>query len=107
MVLASSLIMQAWALMINNIGRRRYPVYWFHPTHTLVKLDVAPDDEEKGLQTLQDNPKRAAEDGGRNQEVMLEQRLQGEGSAGEDDGVGDGSRDNRAVPVFGSLGLRT
>lgn len=28
-VLASSLIMLAWALVINNLGRRRYPVYWY------------------------------------------------------------------------------
>lgn len=30
-VLASSLIMLGWALIINNIGRRRYPVYWWQP----------------------------------------------------------------------------
>ena len=27
-VLVSSLIMMGWALIINNLGRRRYPVYW-------------------------------------------------------------------------------
>lgn len=28
-VLASSLIMLGWALIINNVGRRRYPVFWW------------------------------------------------------------------------------
>ena len=27
-VLASSLIMLGWALIINNLGRRRYPLHW-------------------------------------------------------------------------------
>lgn len=30
-VLASSLIMLGWALIINNLGRRRYPIYWWEP----------------------------------------------------------------------------
>jgi len=30
-MLASSLIMLGWALVINNLGRRRYPAYWWSP----------------------------------------------------------------------------
>jgi len=35
-VLASSLIMLGWALIINNLGRRRYPMYWWHPDHIFI-----------------------------------------------------------------------
>jgi CBS-domain-containing membrane protein len=35
-VLASSLIMLAWALIINNVGRRRYPLHWWAPGRTFV-----------------------------------------------------------------------
>lgn len=28
-ILCSALIMSGWALIINNLGRRRYPVYWW------------------------------------------------------------------------------
>lgn len=28
-VLASSLIMLGWAVIINNVGHRRYPVFWW------------------------------------------------------------------------------
>ncbi len=35
-VLASSLIMFGWALIINNIGRHRYPIYWWLPESILV-----------------------------------------------------------------------
>ncbi|KAL1855608.1 hypothetical protein Plec18167_004053 [Paecilomyces lecythidis] len=30
-VLASSLIMLGWAIIINNVGRRRYPLHWWAP----------------------------------------------------------------------------
>lgn len=35
-ILASSLIMLGWALIINNVGRRRYPVYWWAAGKTFV-----------------------------------------------------------------------
>lgn len=35
-VLASSLIMLGWALIINNLGRRRYPIYWWKAGQTFV-----------------------------------------------------------------------
>lgn len=35
-MLASSLIMLGWALIINNVGRRRYPVFWWKPGKVFV-----------------------------------------------------------------------
>ncbi|EHK23106.1 uncharacterized protein TRIVIDRAFT_60083 [Trichoderma virens Gv29-8] len=35
-ILASSLIMLGWALIINNVGRRRYPVFWWKPGKVFV-----------------------------------------------------------------------
>ena len=35
-VLASSLIMLGWALFINNVGRRRYPLHWWAAGATFV-----------------------------------------------------------------------
>jgi len=46
-VLASSLIMLGWALLINNVGRKRYPVYWWAPGQTFVK------EAEKELKDLE------------------------------------------------------
>ena len=36
-VLASSLIMLGCALLLNNLGRGRYPVYWWAPGRTMVR----------------------------------------------------------------------
>lgn len=36
-ILASSLIMLGWALIINNVGRRRYPLHWWAPGPTFVQ----------------------------------------------------------------------
>lgn len=35
-ILASSLIMLGWALIINNVGRRRYPLHWWAPVRQVV-----------------------------------------------------------------------
>ncbi|KAE8422304.1 HPP family-domain-containing protein [Aspergillus pseudocaelatus] len=35
-ILASSLIMLAWAILVNNLGRRRYPLHWWAPGPTFV-----------------------------------------------------------------------
>ncbi|WVO25104.1 uncharacterized protein IAS62_006490 [Cryptococcus decagattii] len=66
-VLASALIMQGWAFIINNLGRRRYPVYWWSPAQVFVRPEVSnqDDDEEIALETLQEGPFRSAEDSGR------------------------------------------
>ncbi|ADV22188.1 HPP family protein [Cryptococcus gattii E566] len=59
-VLASALIMQGWAFIINNLGRRRYPVYWWSPAQVFVRPEVSKqeDDEEIALETLQEGPFR-------------------------------------------------
>jgi len=33
--------MLGWALIINNLGRRRYPMYWWAPGQTLVSATKA------------------------------------------------------------------
>jgi CBS-domain-containing membrane protein len=55
-VLASSLIMLGWALIINNLGRRRYPTYWWSPGRSFVREPVLKDktDLEDGPQEKKD-----------------------------------------------------
>jgi hypothetical protein len=36
-VLVSSVVMLGWALVINNLGRRRYPMYWWTPGKRFVE----------------------------------------------------------------------
>lgn len=36
-ILASSLVMLGWALLVNNLGRRRYPVYWWNDENSMVR----------------------------------------------------------------------
>lgn len=45
-ILASSLIMLGWALVINNLGRRRYPIYWWAPGQTFVSVTNAEREKE-------------------------------------------------------------
>jgi CBS-domain-containing membrane protein len=51
-VLVSSVVMLAWALVINNVGRRRYPMYWWSPGKTLVE---AVEEEVKELEEQERN----------------------------------------------------
>lgn len=44
-IIASSLIMLGWALFINNLGRRRYPLHWWAPGPTFVRDPVEEHDE--------------------------------------------------------------
>lgn len=37
--------MLGWALFINNLGRRRYPLHWWAPGPTFVRDPVEHDDE--------------------------------------------------------------
>jgi hypothetical protein len=39
--------MLGWALIINNLGRRRYPVYWLSPTFALVTPPPKGDEEDQ------------------------------------------------------------
>ncbi|KAI3056904.1 hypothetical protein CBS147353_11109 [Aspergillus niger] len=57
-VLASSLIMLGWALFINNLGRRRYPLHWWAAGVTFVR---SPDDESHQAMR-QDEEAQAAEE---------------------------------------------
>jgi hypothetical protein len=43
--------MFGWALLINNLGRRRYPQYWWAPGKTFVHEDPEPPQgsEEMGM----------------------------------------------------------
>lgn len=47
-VLASALIMACWALLMNNLGRRKYPMYWWTPGQTFVR------EAEKELKDLEE-----------------------------------------------------
>jgi CBS-domain-containing membrane protein len=100
LILVSTLLMVAWALIINNIGRRRYPIYWWSPERTFV-IDDAPatrEDEEIALGTGRDSVLRRAEDGGRTAEALAEERLEGHGGSPEQiqRALSRASRDSRA-----------
>jgi len=89
-VLASTLVMFGWAMVINNIGRRRYPVYWWKPGKTFVReeAETGRRDEEIALGRERDNVLRRAEDGGRSAEAFKVERLQEEGGQGQGGQVG-------------------
>ena len=79
--------MLGWALVINNLGRRRYPQYWWSPERVFVKDPLASgprEDEEIALATERENPLRQAEDGGRTVEALREQRMAGAGGDRQD-----------------------
>jgi len=77
-VLASSLIMLGWACIINNLGRRRYPIYWWSPSSNWIREEDN-NEEEEHLKTLEEGKMRKYEDGGRLPEGLFEERLEGEG----------------------------
>lgn len=52
-VLASSLIMLGWALIINNLGRRRYPQFWWAPGETFVRRS-APESEPDAVEAMEE-----------------------------------------------------
>ncbi|OCF58444.1 hypothetical protein L486_04477 [Kwoniella mangroviensis CBS 10435] len=102
-VFCSSLLLIGYALIINNLGRRRYPVYWWNPQRYFVKSDHDPnsnpkvgnegpqkdrlsrmrlrsrESEELALKTLEEGRLRQLEDGGRSPEALLVDRIQGHG----------------------------
>jgi CBS-domain-containing membrane protein len=51
-VVASSAVMLGWALVINNLGRRRYPMYWWAPGEMFVE---AAEKEVKDLKERERN----------------------------------------------------
>lgn len=79
--------MLGWALLINNLGRRRYPQYWWAPRRTFVRDPLAPgprEDEEIAMATERENPMRRAEDGGRTTEALRVEKMVGVGGDRED-----------------------
>ncbi|WWD08492.1 hypothetical protein V865_006604 [Kwoniella europaea PYCC6329] len=125
-VLCSSLLLIGWALLINNLGRRRYPVYWWNPQRYFVKPDPdskeedqdhqkerlgrirvrSRESEELALKTLEEGRLRQLEDGGRSPEALLVDRIQGHGGHLNDivnaadglrEGDGDGQRGWKGV----------
>lgn len=70
--------MLGWACVINNLGRRRYPIYWWSPSNDWTQGEDD-NEEEENLKTLEEGKMRQYEDGGRNPEGLLEERLEGEG----------------------------
>lgn len=53
-VIASALVMLGWALLLNNLGRRRYPVYWWTPESTMVVRNTTSDTQTEDKTQLQD-----------------------------------------------------
>ncbi|KAL7008643.1 hypothetical protein EMMF5_001905 [Cystobasidiomycetes sp. EMM_F5] len=45
-VLISSLVMLGWAMIINNVGRRRWPTYWFSGSMVFVRKAGSEETEE-------------------------------------------------------------
>ncbi|WVQ95752.1 hypothetical protein IAU59_002851 [Kwoniella sp. CBS 9459] len=86
-VLASSILVIIWAMLVNNLGRRRYPVYWWSPQRCFVVPDAPRtkrESEELALKTLEEGKLRKAEDGGRTAEGLLMERMEGEGGSMDD-----------------------
>lgn len=74
-VLASCLIMLGWACLIDNLGRRRYTLYWWSPSSTWVRGEDS-NEKEEHLKTLEEGKMRSYEDGGRLPVDLLEERLE-------------------------------
>jgi CBS-domain-containing membrane protein len=85
-VLASSLIMLAWALIINNLGRRRYPIYWWAAGKTFVSATPAADEKERRSEL------REVEAGLRSTEGHLFRPSNGEDGSDDKKGSGHGDR---------------
>ncbi len=77
-ILASTLITLGWALIVNNLGRRRYPIYWWSPESSFISStakNAVPQDEERHMKNLEEGKLRRAEDGGRTAEALYEERI--------------------------------
>ncbi|KAL4781667.1 HPP family-domain-containing protein [Aspergillus varians] len=86
-VLASSLIMLGWALLINNLGRRRYPLHWWAAGVTFVRTL----DDEHRESIRQDEEAQADEEEREEQEAdqVVESRI---GNASIEPSVADQPR---------------
>jgi hypothetical protein len=93
-VLASSLIMLAWALIINNLGRRRYPIYWWAAGKTFVSATKAADEKERR------NELREVEAGLRSTEGHVFDPSNGENGSNGQKGSGHGERAGNTSAKF-------
>ena len=65
-VLVSSAVMLGWALVINNLGRRRYPMYWWSPGEVFVEA------AEKEVKDLKEEERNGSVKYGRDVEAVGE-----------------------------------
>ena len=87
-ILSSSLIMLGWALIINNLGRRRYPVYWWAPGPTFVRDPI----EESNAEVV------AMEEGEVKREDLEEGALRQERTSESDDETVNGESSEAGAP---------
>lgn len=91
-VLTSALIMLGWALIINNLGRRRYPIYWWSPDSTMVVRSTTANSEQDRmlektitrLRTLEAQLSRGLVDGGPTSEGLAMARTVQDGGQTSD-----------------------
>jgi HPP family len=81
-LVTSAIIMLAWAMIVNNLGRRRYPEYWWTAKSSLVR-DAPESSEQQILEKLEEGVLREAEDGGRGPEALYMDRMYTEDHPGE------------------------
>jgi hypothetical protein len=66
-VLVSSAVMLGWALVINNLGRRRYPMYWWNPGERFLEA------VEKEVKELEEEERNGGISYGRDVEAVGEE----------------------------------
>lgn len=73
--------MLGWALLLNNLGRRRYPIYWWTPESTLVVGDTrsnTQDEEKKQIRESDVGELGQAESGLNMTAAIFDARFEGE-----------------------------
>ena len=85
--------MLAWALIINNLGRRRYPIYWWAAGKTFVSAEPLVDEKERQRELGE------VEAGLRSTEGALFGRASGEGDELEGSSKPSDREDRAGDPV--------
>lgn len=72
--------MLGWALIINNLGRRRYPTFWWHPNQVFVAPAPQTEEikEERDLERIEEGASPQESRGADVPEEELFQRLENE-----------------------------
>lgn len=77
--------MLGWAMIVNNLGRRRYPMYWWEPeSRFVVPQPTSEQDElerqESDLRSIEEGDMGRVSEGNREEDrgQTLFQRLEGE-----------------------------